>query len=142
MPSIARTRDGYRIEVSREVDATPEAAWQLLVTPEQWPAWGPSVRAVDCDDDRIEAGTSGKVRLPGGVWLPFEVVTCEAPGENRPGRWSWRVARIPATGHRVEAVATDCARVVFEIPPAAAGYAPVCSRALDRIESVLTGEQG
>lgn len=135
-PSVARTRDGYRLEISRDIDTDPTAAWQLLVDTRRWPEWGPSVRAVDCDDDHIQAGSTGRVRLPGGLWLPFEIEDCTAPAGDQPGRWSWRVAKIPATGHRVEPI-DGRARVVFEIPLAAAGYAPVCHRALDRIESIL-----
>jgi hypothetical protein len=40
---------------------------------------------------------------------------------------------IPATGHRVEPVDGDRCRVVFEVPLPAAGYVPICRRALDRI---------
>ena len=136
MVQIARTPDGRRLEVARRIDADPASAWELLATPERWPEWGPSVRAVDCADERISEGTTGRVRIPGGLWIPFEITTCREPTASRPGRWGWRVAKIPATGHRVESVGKRC-RVVFEIPLAAAGYAPVCSRALDRIEELL-----
>lgn len=135
-PKIARTPDGRRLEVDREIEAPAAAAWDLLVRPARWPDWGPSVRAVDCAADRIETGTTGRVRLPGGVWLPFEIEQVREPTPQRGGRWTWRVARIPATGHRVEETLSGC-RVVFEIPLAAAGYAPVCSRALSNIEACL-----
>ncbi|MFC6722211.1 SRPBCC family protein [Halobacteriaceae archaeon SHR40] len=135
-PSVARTRDGYRLEISRDIDAEPIAAWELLVEPRRWPEWGPSVRAVDCDDDRIQAGSTGRVRLPGGLWLPFEIEAYTELAGEQPGHWRWRVAKIPATGHRVESSGVKT-RVVFEIPLAAAGYAPVCHRALDRIESIV-----
>lgn len=63
-----------------------------------------------------------------GVWLPFRVT--EFSGR----RWAWRVAGIPATGHRVEGYAgvSDRCRVGIEVPIAAAGYVPVCKRALNR----------
>jgi hypothetical protein len=130
-----RTPDGRQVIVARGVDAPREAAWDLLTDTERWPDWGPSVRAVECDQRFIQPGTTGRVRLPGGVWLPFEIATCAKY------RWTWRVARVPATGHRVDppAEGTDegrC-RIVFEIPPLAAGYVPVCMRALGRIVSLL-----
>lgn len=111
--------------------------WELLVTPDRWPEWGPSVRAVDCADEQIQAGTTGKVRAPGGLWIPFEITHCRAPTDKQAGRWTWRVAKIPATGHRIEPEHEGC-RVVFEIPPVAAAYALVCSRALTQIEKHLT----
>ncbi|MXR50042.1 SRPBCC family protein [Halovenus sp. WSH3] len=137
--NVVRTPDGRRLEVDRRIDADPASAWDLLVTPDRWPEWGPSVRAVDCAAARISEGTTGRVRVPGGVWIFFEITACREPTAGRAGRWSWRVAKIPATGHRVEPVSGGC-RVVFEIPLVAAGYAPVCSRALDRIASILRSE--
>jgi len=134
---LARTLDGRRLEVDRRIPIAPERAWELLVTPERWPEWGPSVRAVDCVPEQIGTATTGNVRVPGGLWVPFEITTCREPTDQQAGRWTWRVARIPATGHRVEPAGAGCL-VVFEIPPAAAAYAPVCSRALTRIEKQLT----
>lgn len=136
-PTIARTEDGRRLEVRRAVDVPTAAAWDLLVETDRWPEWGPSVTDVDFDGDRIFEGASGRVRLPGGVWLPFEVDSFRAPAEDSPGRWTWRIREIPATGHRVERITAQRCRVVFELPLLAAGYAPVCYRALDRIEEAL-----
>jgi hypothetical protein len=140
-PRLARTPDGRRLELSRKIDAPPGAAWTLLVETARWPEWGPSVRAVDCEDERIRAGSSGRVRIPGGLWLPFEIDAVsplpDDPSTGDSGRWTWHVARIPATGHRVEACPRG-ARVVFELRLFAAGYAPVCERALNRIEQLLT----
>jgi uncharacterized protein YndB with AHSA1/START domain len=139
--STARTPDGRRIEVSAVVAAPPEAAWDLLVDTERWPEWGPSVRAVDADERRIRAGSAGHVVVPGGLRVPYEVTAFDPDGR----RWAWSVARVPATGHRVDAVAgaegpaTDRCRVVFEVPLLAAGYVPVCRRALERIAALLRG---
>lgn len=137
MVQLARTPDGRRLEVSRSIDANPASAWELLVTPERWPEWGPSVRAVDCAEEQLSEGTTGWIRIPGGLSIPFEITGWRDLTEERPGRWTWHVAKIPATGHRVESVGDGC-RVIFEIPLVGAGYALVCSRALDRIETLLT----
>lgn len=130
-----QTPDGRRVIVARDVDASREVAWDLLTDTTRWPDWGPSVRAVECDQRFIQPGTTGRVRLPGGVWLPFEIATCGGY------RWTWQVASVPATGHRVDPPADgtgeERCRVVFEIPLLAAGYAPVCMRALGRIASLL-----
>jgi hypothetical protein len=134
---LRNTVDGRRVEADRVVAATPDDAWDLLVDTDRWPEWGPSVGAVDCADRRIGPETTGRVRVA-GVWFPFAVETFEDSGRDR--RWTWRVARVPATGHRVEATPDGRCRVVFEIPPLAAGYAVVCGRALDSIEGLLTNE--
>jgi hypothetical protein len=119
---IERTPDGRRLCVAREVDAPAAVLWDFLTDTERWPEWGPSVRAVDCDTRQITAGTTGRVETVGGVQVPFEITRC------RDRRWTWRVGKIPATGHRVDG--ERLCRVVFEIPLLASGYAPVCARAL------------
>jgi hypothetical protein len=124
--TVERTPDGRRLVVAEPLTREPAWAWDLLCDTERWPEWGPSVRAVDCDGRYVETGTTGRVRIPGGVWLPFEVTSCVDR------RWTWRVARIPATGHTVDERPGGC-RVGFELPLYAAGYAPVCRRALGRI---------
>ncbi len=153
--SLARTPDGYRIEVARRIDAPADACWEVLTDTTLWPEWGPSVRAVECEGGEryITRGTRGRVQLavPGKPWVPFEVTAC---GDYR---WTWRVGvpagdamrnaldaapRVPATGHRVEPLDGSACRVVFEIPPLAAGYALVCRRALDRIARLAVETDG
>jgi hypothetical protein len=128
---IGDTPDGRRIEVSRELPVPADRAWSLLTDTDRWPEWGPSVRAVECADRHIRVGSTGTVETVLGIGVPFEITACE------PYRWAWRVARIPATGHRVEPLGEDRCRVVFEVPLPAAGYVPVCRRALDRIAHVV-----
>jgi len=107
------------------------------VETDRWPEWGPSVTAVECEGGHIVEGATGRVRLPGGLWVPFEMDSLSRPTDETPGRWTWRVRDVPATGHRVEPLGDERCRVVFELPLLAAGYAPVCHRALDRIERLL-----
>jgi hypothetical protein len=123
---IEQTADGRRIVVRHDVDVPADVVWDVLIDTEVWPDWGPSVSAVDCERRYIEAGTTGRVRIADAVWLPFEVTSCESY------RWTWDVAKIAATGHRVEP-GPDGTVVAFEIPPLAAGYVPVCARAAARI---------
>lgn len=132
--TVERTPEGRQLVVSRRVGATREAAWELLTDTEQWPAWGPTVADVECDSRFIRSGTRGRLKLPFAVWVPFEVTACED------FRWTWQVARIPATGHRIEEVPGGC-RVCFEIPLLGAGYTPVCLRALETIEEMLRTER-
>ena len=135
LPSIESTPDGRRLVVSRNVAAEADAVWDILTDTEQWPQWGPSVSDVRADSRYVSEGATGEVRVLGGPWVPYEVDSC------RDRRWTWRVARIPATGHRVEPVSGG-SRASFEIPLAASGYAPVCRVALGRIERLATGGSG
>lgn len=131
--SLGRTPDGRRIEVGARLAASPASAWDALVDTARWPEWGPSVTDVDYDHRRVRQGSTGRVRLPGGVWIPFRVTEVE---EGR--RWTWRIARVPATGHRVDRVDGETAcRVVLEVPPLAVGYVPVCRRALGDLAGLL-----
>jgi hypothetical protein len=125
--AVERTPDGRRLVVSRAIDAPADVVWTLLTDTRWWPVWGPSVGAVEVDgDDRtIREGTTGRVRVAGTL-VPFRIDRC------RDRRWTWRVADVPATGHRVEAV-DGRSRAAFEVPLLAAPYAVVCARALRTI---------
>jgi hypothetical protein len=123
-----------------EVDATHDVpaalAWRLLTDTHVWPKWGPSVRAVDAPARFISAGMHGRVQTTPGLWLPFEITDWE---EGR--AWAWRVAGIPATGHRVTSVTESSCRVAFTIPRWAPFYVPVCRIALRRIASLSAGHK-
>jgi hypothetical protein len=87
---------------------------------------------VECKDRFIQKGTTGKVRTAAGIWLPFTITRYEE------GRfWSWTVAGIPATGHRVEPQEDGLCQLTFEVPIIAAPYTYVCNIALDRISNML-----
>ncbi|WP_440989682.1 SRPBCC family protein [Haloarchaeobius baliensis] len=133
--TLGSTPDGRRVEVAREVGVDHRRAWELLTDTWRWSEWGPTVHDVDAPTRFIAEGSHGSVNVLGAVWVPYEITSC---GD---GRWTWDVARIPATGHRVEPVAEERCRVVFEIPPLAAGYVPVCRRALKKIEAILLADE-
>jgi uncharacterized protein YndB with AHSA1/START domain len=119
------------VDVSGHVDAPAAAAWAALSRFEHWPAWGPSIRAVDPARGDVRPGATGHVRSWGGPWLPFRIDEVD-PGR----RWTWHVAGLPATGHRVESIGPDSCRVVFEVPVWALPYAVVCRAAIPRIARV------
>ncbi len=125
------------LEVAREVAAPAARVWDLLVDTTRWSAWGPTVAGAEIraggDGTRIGPGATGRVRTSLGPSLPFEVLRFD---EGR--RWTWSVAGIPATGHRVEPVGDDRCRVVLEVPAWAAPYLLVCRVALRRIEALAT----
>jgi len=127
---LASTPDGRRLELSSVIDAPADVVWSLFTDTDDWPDWGPTIAAVELDDaetTRIAAGTTGRVRVA-GVWVPFSITTCADH------RWTWSVAHVPATGHRVEPLGPGRCRAVFELSPLAVGYAPVCRVALRRLD--------
>ena len=118
------------ISVSRLVPVDPEIVWDLLVDTTRWAEWGPSVTQVDAPDVRLREHSTGRVRSPVGLWVPFRV------SEFDDGRsWSWTVAGVRATRHSVEPALRGC-RVSFGIPVVAAPYALVCREALRRIDQL------
>lgn len=120
-----------RFSVSRCIQATPEAAWQLLASTAHWLDWGPSITGVEPLDTLVTDGLVGRVRMPLGLWLPFRIGAVQPPR-----RWTWSVLGIPATGHQVDAVPGGC-RVTFSVPGPAVPYLPVCWWALRRMAALL-----
>jgi len=115
----------------RDIDAPASVAWRLLVDTGEWPRWGPSVRAVEAPSRVIGPDMRGRVKTATGLWLPFEITHWE------PERaWTWRVAGVPAAGHRVEPLGPQRCRVSFLIPRWAPFYRPVCRSALRRIAAL------
>ncbi len=121
------------MDVGITINAPCDRVWSLLVDTTRWHEWGPSVTAVDCPRRYIQLGTRGRVRTPLGLWIPFQVTEFET-GKS----WSWKVAGIPATGHRVEPVTGGKCRLVFEIPLLAAPYGAVCHLAARKIATLCS----
>jgi hypothetical protein len=94
-----------------EIRVPAAAAWELLIDTRRWPEWGPSVARVDYADRYIGPGVTGRVQAAFGLWVPFQITKFTA-GQY----WHWRVADIPATGHRVESIGPNICRVLFEVP--------------------------
>ena len=126
---LTRTPDGPRWLVERDVDAPAETVWAILTDTTRWAEWAPVVTAVESSTRRIEPGTTGRMRFQGvAVPVPFEVREVDEASY----RWTLEFAHLFSSGHRVEARG-DGSRVGFELPPVAAGYAPVVSRACANI---------
>lgn len=121
-----------RAEVNRSFHSSCKTIWELLTDTHTWPRWGPSVREVECEHRFVRKGTQGKVKTAAGIWLPF-VIT----GYEKGCFWSWDVAGIPATGHRVEPLEYGHCLLTFEVPLLATPYAYICKIALDRIAEIL-----
>ena len=124
------------LEVAATLNSPAAVAWQLLTDTHTWPEWGPSVRAVAAPTRFITAGTRGRIQTTPGLWLPFAITDWE---EGR--AWAWRVAGVPATGHRVTPLTTHTCRIAFTIPRWAPFYVPVCRLALRRLEVLATRDR-
>ena len=116
--------------VHRDIDAAPDAVWQILTDLAAWPRWGPTVSRAELDGTGLLLGATGRVWTPIGVPLPF-VITDFEPGRS----WGWDVAGVPATRHRVEPRGGGC-RVGMSAPVWAPAYLPVLAVALGRIDSM------
>jgi len=119
------------METAILIDAPLKTIWEIVTDTHCWPIWGPSVKAVRCKDRFIQPGTTGSVKTALGFWVPFEI-TDFVPGK----KWSWRVANIPATGHRVEAISPERCRLIFEVVGIAAPYLLICKIAARRIKRI------
>ena len=72
------------------------------------------------------------VRTPIGLWVPFSITEYEH--ENY---WTWKVAGIQATGHRLIQINTNCCIVAFELPLSWLPYVIVCRIALKRMAKLI-----
>ncbi len=118
--------------ISKQLDAPGNRVWRLITDTRIWQHWGPSVRAVDCDDRFIHAGSSGRILTPIGIWVTFAVETFD------PWRyWDWRVGGIAATGHRVEPLGPNRCQLTFTVPAWAFRYGLACRLALLRFDRWL-----
>lgn len=122
------------LELSATGSCPAPAAWERYVRPTLWSSWSPQIRGVDCDDAMIAPGTTGTVRGPLVVRVPFEIEAVDHDGR----RWAWRVgvgAISVRMEHGVDEVG-DGSRgwVRIHLPSVVAmAYAPLARLALRRL---------
>jgi hypothetical protein len=133
------------IQVNRVINASQIKVWEILIDTQLWPVWGPSIIKVDSPSRYLRAGLRGRVKTAAHIWLNFAI------SEFMPLQyWHWKIAGIPATGHRVRQLGENRCELVFELPLFAFPYALICQKALNRIgrlaidegEDWQTSEQG
>ena len=122
-----------------EVAAPGALAWAPLVDTRRWPEWGPTVAAVRLDHagHQLRADSTGAVRTPLGVWLPFVVSSWDVSEER--SAWSWRVAGMAATSHEVVPLSADRCRLRLGVPAWAPAYLPVVEVGLRRLRRLAEG---
>lgn len=119
-----------RWETSRTINASEGTVWDLLTETRHWPRWGPTVSAVE-GPERIGPGSTGRIRTPVGLWLPFEITEYRATDH-----WAWEVAGRPATTHRIEPAAGGGTTVTFTAPGWALPYVVVLHHGLRRLATL------
>ena len=119
------------INVGKMFLASPDTIWDLITDTTQWPKWGPTVKAVRNSERYIHKGSQGQVLTAVGLWLPFVITEYE-----HISFWSWKVASVSATGHRLKPTNTGGCHLWFEVPIIAAPYLVVCQIALNRLEGI------
>ena len=122
-----------RISIGKRYKTSPDVLWNVITDTDQWPLWGPTVKSVDLAERFIRQGSKGRVLTAVGIWLPFVIVEYD-----HAQFWSWKVASVKATGHRILSTNTEDCSLWFEIPMMAAPYGLVCRMALDRIGNLLS----
>jgi len=116
------------MQVKKIINAPLERVWNILTDTRQWPAWGPSVRCVESPQRYIYSGLQGRLKTAVGIWVTFEITSCEAPVS-----WGWKVSGVAATGHRLKKLTENSCELIFELPFVAFPYALICRQAANRI---------
>jgi hypothetical protein len=116
------------MQVTRLINASAERVWEVLIDTQLWPVWGPSVQQVDCAQRYISAGVSGRIKTAIGLWADFKITEYD-----QLSYWGWKVAGVPATGHRLRRLNGKSCELIFELPFVAFPYALICRQALNKI---------
>jgi Polyketide cyclase / dehydrase and lipid transport len=112
----------------------PHAVWERYATPSEWPSWAPQILRVECAQNRLATGLTGRVHGWFGVAADFQVLTVDELRRT----WAWRARSGPVTlklHHAVLPVA-EGSQTTLEIEgPALAVllYAPLAQVALRRL---------
>jgi hypothetical protein len=112
----------------------PHATWERYAVPSEWSSWSPQIRYVECAQDRLATGLTGRVHGWFGVRADFEVLSVDELRRT----WSWRARSGPVTltlHHAVLPVAEGSeTNLEIECPALAVLlYAPLARVALRRL---------
>jgi len=132
MPIMISFRN-KRISVCKVISASPEAVWDILTDTRLWPAWGPSLLNVDCNDRYIKLDSKGRVKTLFLFWLPFTVTKFR-----HMHFWTWNIGPVKATGHTLTRKNEMFCELCFDMAWWAAIYISVCWLALVKIDKIAT----
>ncbi len=124
------------MQVARVINTSAERVWEILIDTRLWPVWGPSVQEVECAQRYISAGVSGRIKTAIGLWAEFTITEYK-----QLSYWGWKVAGVPATGHRLMRLSDQSCELIFELPFVAFPYALICRQAANRIAQLATTEK-
>lgn len=117
--------------------ADPVTVWERYADTRAWSSWSPQIAGVDLHGTvghRIATGLRGRVRVVGGLRVPFEITDVD----HHAMTWRWRVQVGPVTMRLVHAVTAHegGTRTTLDLDgllPVVAAYAPVAQLALRRL---------
>ena len=70
-----------------------QAVWERYAVLSEWPSWSPQIRYVECAEDRLAPGLTGRVHGWFGVSADFEVLSVDEVRRT----WSLRARSGPVT---------------------------------------------
>jgi uncharacterized membrane protein len=96
-----------RHEVSIDVAAPIERAWEVLIDVERWPEWTASISKIErLDTGELRVGSKVRIRQPK---LPRKVWTVTAIEPGREVEWSVKTPVLDTVGgHRLAAERAGC----------------------------------
>ena len=122
-----------RFSVGIRIKGTVNDVWRVITDTSLWPDWGPSIVEVKCRDRFISNGSMGSVKTILGISFAFTITSLINESE-----WTWSVAGITATGHRIIPIDDACCMLFFDMPVWAIPYSILCLVALNRIKMLVT----
>jgi carbon monoxide dehydrogenase subunit G len=118
--------------VTTDIDATPQAVWQILADVEHWPEWTASMTSIDrLDDGPLAVGSRARVKQPKLPTADF-VVTDLEPGASF--EWTSKRTGMTSVGdHRISPRANGSeVKLTFRITGALAPVVSAFGRKLIR----------
>ena len=114
----------------------PTTCWQRYYELDQWAKWAPHITGVEATSDVLTLGLTGRVRVTGGLEVPFVVTSVDLAAR----RWSWIARPLGITlslSHAIEAspVGTRATLVIEGPALVVVPYAPLGFVALRRLVS-------
>lgn len=115
----------------------PREAWERYMIPARWPGWSPQIRRVECYEERLTSGATGRVFGPLRASVDFAVESVDEVART----WTWTAHRGPLRlrlEHGVEAFGRGTATwlKVSGLLPVILAYAPAAQWALHRLVTI------